>query len=195
MKLSFWYPCKPLGINQGWGVNGAYYQSQGIDIKGHNGTDYFAPDGVPVRASHDGEVIRIEIDGFGGLGINLRTLVPVELNTGTSTFIKSIYWHLKTGSIRVKAGDLVKTGDIMALADNTGLSTGSHLHFSIKPIAQDKNGNWINTEPNNGYQGSIDNTPYMNGYFAVDKSSVLTTMSLIINDMKQAVALLLKLKK
>lgn len=40
--------------------------------------------------------------------------------------------HLKIGSIKVKKGDFVKAGDILALCGNSGRSPEPHLHFQIQ---------------------------------------------------------------
>lgn len=39
--------------------------------------------------------------------------------------------HLKTGSVRVKAGDTVKQGDVIGLLGNSGNSDGPHLHYQL----------------------------------------------------------------
>jgi hypothetical protein len=43
----------------------------------------------------------------------------------------AFYAHLKPGSIKVKEGDSVKSGDVMACVGNTGNTTGPHLHMHI----------------------------------------------------------------
>jgi len=43
----------------------------------------------------------------------------------------SRYCHLAFGSIKVKAGDYIKKGQVIATIGNTGLSTAPHLHFEI----------------------------------------------------------------
>lgn len=43
----------------------------------------------------------------------------------------AFYEHLKPGSIRVKPGQKVKKGDIIAALGFTGQTTGPHLHFHI----------------------------------------------------------------
>jgi murein DD-endopeptidase len=52
--------------------------------------------------------------------------VCLDLGSGRFAF----YEHLKHGSIRVKAGQRVKSGELLALLGNSGsTSSGPHLHF------------------------------------------------------------------
>jgi murein DD-endopeptidase MepM/ murein hydrolase activator NlpD len=41
------------------------------------------------------------------------------------------YGHLKTGSVRVRPGQRVRTGQALARVGNSGLSGGAHLHFQL----------------------------------------------------------------
>jgi murein DD-endopeptidase MepM/ murein hydrolase activator NlpD len=71
-------------------------------------------------------------------GINSRA-VPITLETvgGNHVILDlggghfAFYAHLQPGKIRVKAGDRVKTGQVLAALGNTGNSTEPHLHFHI----------------------------------------------------------------
>jgi murein DD-endopeptidase MepM/ murein hydrolase activator NlpD len=182
MKLQLKYPVTPFHVNQGFGVNGAYYQANGINIKGHNGLDLQAYHGQPVYASHDG-VAFYEEDNNAGHGMVVISNQPYDYKGGQSYF-KTIYWHfidplkepkydlpLYKYGVNSGRGIPVKAGDQIGWADSTGLSTGDHLHFGLKPImggrapsfgdAPDVNiGQWVNVEGDNGYQGAIDPTPY-----------------------------------
>lgn len=178
-KFELWYPVKPFHLNQGWGTRGDYYQANGINIVGHNGWDFWAPDSWLVRAAHDGIVEYVGRDDKGGLGIVLVTEKEFVYGN-TSAYYKTIYWHLKEKmevNIFVKQGDRVKVGQVIALADNTGLSTGSHLHFGLKAMKKDANGNFYNIEQNNGYLGAIDPTPYWNKYYAEDYEQVMKNLN------------------
>lgn len=163
MKLSLYNPLKRCFITQGFGKDTApemlaTYQS--IGLKGHNGLDYYAEDGTPVYATHDGRVTFAGYDGGGGLGVVIRTNEEYEHGDGVAYF-KTIYWHLKKDSLLVTGGQEVKRGQQIGEADNTGMSTGSHLHFGLKPIAKGENDwTWFNTEQNNGMLGAIDPSPY-----------------------------------
>lgn len=54
--------------------------------------------------------------------------VALDLGNGRYAF----YEHLKHGSIRVKPGDRVRAGDVLALLGNSGSSSsGPHLHFHL----------------------------------------------------------------
>ena len=43
----------------------------------------------------------------------------------------AMYAHLKTGSIKVKAGDRLTSGQVIALLGNSGNTDGPHLHFQV----------------------------------------------------------------
>jgi len=44
---------------------------------------------------------------------------------------KTIYAHLLNSPLQVAVGVQVKAGQVIAIADNSGFSTGSHLHFEV----------------------------------------------------------------
>lgn len=178
MKLSLWYPIKPAFVNQYFGDNAiGFYISLGM--KGHNGWDFQATDGQPIRAAHDGVVTFTGEDGSGGLGVVVRTTQQYEYEGGLSYF-KTVYWHCQKGSFQVKPGDQVFVGKILARADNTGMSTGTHLHFGLKPILPGENDwEWFNIAQNNGYFGSIDPKPYFNKFYAEDSENVIKSLELL----------------
>lgn len=83
----------------------------------HDGTDFAAPCGTPVRAAAAGVVRRVPTDGAYG------KRVVIEHAGGLTT----AYAHLSSRS--VSRGDRVSVGEVIGRAGNTGLSTGCHLHL------------------------------------------------------------------
>ena len=128
-------------LSQKFGENPSIYAQFGLI--GHNGLDWPCYTGTEVYASHDG-IVETSIDSASGLGVVIK-----------GNGLKTIYWHFKNFSVSM--GDEVKTGDLIGHADNTGFSTGSHLHYGLKLL--DLNGNVLNR--NNGYDGAIDPTSYL----------------------------------
>ncbi|MEH3107747.1 MAG: M23 family metallopeptidase [Sphingomonas fennica] len=57
----------------------------------------------------------------------------VSLNVGPRRF--AIYEHLRPGSVRVRPGQRVKSGDIIGALGFTGDSTGPHLHLPVAECA------------------------------------------------------------
>ncbi|MBU0474175.1 MAG: M23 family metallopeptidase [Bacteroidetes bacterium] len=87
----------------------------------HNGVDFLAKLNTPVYAPGSG-IIEFA-DRKGGLG---KTIV---INHGFG--YKTYYGHLN--KYKVKKGQKVKRGDLIALSGNSGsLSTGPHLHYEVK---------------------------------------------------------------
>jgi murein DD-endopeptidase MepM/ murein hydrolase activator NlpD len=89
--------------------------------KPHKGMDMAAHVGEPVYAIADGEVIYAG-DGLRGYG----NVVILRHDRKTS----SLYAH--NSELKVKQGDQVTKGTLVALLGNTGHSTGPHVHFEIR---------------------------------------------------------------
>jgi murein DD-endopeptidase MepM/ murein hydrolase activator NlpD len=182
LKLA--YPAKPWKVNQGFGENPANYAWLGIN--GHNGIDVGVPTGTLVSAAHDGIVVFTGADGSGGETIILRTTEAYD-----GVYYKTIYVHLKSGTYKVKPGDVVTTGQPLAESNNTGWSSGPHLHFGLKPVARGENDwEWYNTEQNNGFKGAIDPAPFFTGEYAED----IWKLKQKINILKQLVELWKKIR-
>ncbi len=104
--------------------------------KMHNGMDFTAKTGTPVFATGDAVVKKAKRSrGFGNL-------IVLDHGFGYETY----YAHLS--EFEVRRGDKVKRGEIIAKVGNTGLSTGSHLHYEVH-----KNGRVVN--PINFYHGDL----------------------------------------
>lgn len=95
----------------------------------HHGVDIAAPTNAAIRAITDGIVVYA--DPHGGYG----NFVVLKHANG----LTSHYGHCNT--LRVKVGQMVRGGDIVATVGSTGLSTGPHLHFEIR-----RNGSPFNPE-------------------------------------------------
>jgi murein DD-endopeptidase MepM/ murein hydrolase activator NlpD len=55
----------------------------------------------------------------------------------------AMYAHLKNGSLRVKDGERVKRGQVIAEVGNSGDATGPHLHFQLSDSAEPISGEGI----------------------------------------------------
>ena len=103
-----------------------YFGSTAGRSSAHRGLDFNPGLGAPIQAIADG-VVSFSDDNGGSLGSVI--MIDHVINGQTVT---SVYAHAITGSLRFKAGDQVKVGDIVALTGDTGYSTGPHLHFEIR---------------------------------------------------------------
>lgn len=95
----------------------------------HGGNDYAVAAGTPVYAAANGIVVKA-IDGMSGTTNSPNYGNEVELQH--SNGLRTIYGHLKCNSIRVKTGQIVKTGQMVGLSGNTGWSSTPHLHFEVR---------------------------------------------------------------
>ena len=89
--------------------------------KTHQGTDYAAAYGTPVRATADGSV---EVAGrSGGYG----NLVEIRHANG----IRTRYGHLSSFATGLRVGQRVHQEQVIGYVGATGLATGPHLHYEF----------------------------------------------------------------
>lgn len=147
------YPLEGIGsipgiyLTQEFGGNPEIYAQFGL--KGHNGLDWAAPRGTPLLAVHDGTIqFLTENTDYGtGYGKDVR----LYFNEDGFTY-DCIYAHLDRYEGQPRE---VKEGEIIGYTDNTGFSTGDHLHFGMRKLL-----NGAVVDYNNGYFGYFDPTPF-----------------------------------
>lgn len=86
----------------------------------HLGLDFRVPSGTPVEAMNDATVLLARPLYFEG------NFVVLDHGQGLLT----IYMHLS--EFKVKEGDRVKRGQVIALSGGTGRATGPHLHAGVR---------------------------------------------------------------
>ncbi|OHA86396.1 MAG: hypothetical protein A2726_02670 [Candidatus Zambryskibacteria bacterium RIFCSPHIGHO2_01_FULL_35_32] len=91
----------------------------------HNGIDFRASRGTPVKAVLDGVV-----KGFGNTDeqkgcYSYGKWILIDHPNGLST----LYAHLDL--IKVSSGQTIKTGEVIGYSGQTGYSTGPHLHLTV----------------------------------------------------------------
>jgi hypothetical protein len=127
-------------VSQYFGLNPEMYKK--FNLLGHNGIDFGLPTGTPVISPHKGTVKETAFDPLG-YGWYIKIENDVE---------GSVLAHLELGSIMAKVGDYIDEGQKIGLSDNSGNSTGPHLHWGYYRFPRDRA---------NGFNGFIDQTPYL----------------------------------
>lgn len=95
----------------------------------HNGVDYGTPNGANYYAPNSGKVTAARFDlppNMTGQQYGYGNYIRIDHGGGWTT----LGAHLLEGYVSV--GSTVVAGQLVAKTDNTGWSTGPHLHFEIK---------------------------------------------------------------
>jgi murein DD-endopeptidase MepM/ murein hydrolase activator NlpD len=104
----------------------------------HYGTDFGVPNGTSVLAMADGVVVKVGMDvqplskphpRSGKLVRGWGRYVVVKHTDGSAT----LYAHLQTDGVKVQEQSKVTKGTLLATSDNSGGSSGPHLHVEYAP--------------------------------------------------------------
>ncbi len=90
------------------------------DRPNHHGMDFKVDVGTPITTPFDGVVTRINWNTAGNGNC-------VEIRHQDGVLAK----HLHLSETKVRPGDRVRAGQVIALSGNTGRSTGPHLHYQL----------------------------------------------------------------
>jgi murein DD-endopeptidase MepM/ murein hydrolase activator NlpD len=102
----------------------------------HRGSNKYAidwkmPEGTTIYAARGGLVVKVKDDSDRGGGSlkydRYNNYVLIRHDDGTLGH----YCHLQKDGVKVIPGQVVRTGDTIALSGNTGFSSGPHLHFCV----------------------------------------------------------------
>lgn len=142
-------PIEPFELTQEFGENPEWYARFGL--KGHNGWDLRTqypdtPKGFRnILASWLSKFYTQGNEGNDGFGLYFEVIVQLY-NT-----YKLTYAHCNS----IENFQTKNEGETMGISDNTGNSTGSHLHLTVKRGSL-QNGKFISDNYNNGYFGAIE---------------------------------------
>ena len=214
MKLRLYYPVRPFRVNQKWGdnvpcvrnfglpsqliVNGAnnFTCPAGFDklyahwgMSGHNGMDLQT--GVQsIYAACDGIVVEQQTVPARGLGLGILTNEQYDFGNMGTHFIKIRYWHLK--SFYCSVGDRITAGQLIGISNNTGYSSGNHLHFEGQLYDKDPGGHPKLFAPLGSIAGSIDLEPFFVGMYADEVPDKIASLRAQIAALLQRLAALIK---
>ncbi len=90
--------------------------------RAHQGVDYAAPVGTPIKAAGDGRVTFVGVKGGYG------KCVTIDHGGGYST----LYGHLSRFKHGMHSGMHVTQEQVIGFVGMTGLATGPHLHFEVR---------------------------------------------------------------
>ena len=113
-----------------WPVNGRITSQYGMRVhpitgvyKLHDGTDFGAGCGTPIRAAASGTIISQYYNGAYGN--------RVILNNGTMRGVNVVTTYNHLSRFAKSSGSRVKRGQVIGYVGSTGYSTGCHLHFMV----------------------------------------------------------------
>jgi len=96
--------------------------------RNHDGIDIAAKSGTPIRAAEAGRVIH------SGRGLGDYGNVVIVKHAGRYS---TVYAHNRRN--RVRKGDFVEKGQVIAEVGKTGNATGPHVHFEVRRDRQPQN--------------------------------------------------------
>ena len=91
------------------------------EMRDHNGVDYAAPPGTPIRATADGRIVQRGWNGGYGRAVVIQH----------GERYRTLYAHLSRFRDGVGHGARVEQGDIIGYVGESGLATGPHVHYEL----------------------------------------------------------------
>lgn len=160
MKLELFYPIKPYIVNQPWGVKNDFYKQFGFSQ--HNGVDI--RNFGKLYAELDCEYYRtLWQPNGGGLTLGVLSTNTYDFPDGQYRILID-YLHLER--LILQPNQKAKVGELIAIPDNTGVTTGPHCHIQYRRVKV--NGAIVTNADKNQANGSFDPEPYRNGWYALD---------------------------
>jgi len=167
VNLKIHIPFEPFNITQTWGEHNTAYEQFGFTR--HNGLDCRPTPGIakfPIYCPVEGFKVHLTRYTPNGGGNECYLISKDKLQIGDKECHAMLaFFHGE--KIFVKAGDDVSLGELFMVGDNTGFSTGPHLHLGLYRV--DYNGAQVTyLDTNVDANRSHDPIPYLDWTSAQD---------------------------
>jgi hypothetical protein len=132
---------KEFTLDQGYGGSFSHYLANK-----QNALDFNLPVGTLITASRSGVVVSVK-DDSDKHGKSIKYISYgnfITIYHGDGTF--SDYYHIQKDGSKVKIGDTVSAGQVIALSGNTGWTSGPHLHFQVYKYSENMEMKTIKTK-------------------------------------------------
>lgn len=149
-------PQYKLDFTQRFGQNLMNYKQFGL--VGHNGIDIRGEFRTPIVAPYRMFVTTVN-DSDRNRGLSVRSETETVNINGEHVKLGFIFGHFD--EIVAKPYHWMEKGQLVGFMDNTGYSSGNHVHFEIRPWWSENKNTWYLLDGNNGYAGSIDPEPFL----------------------------------
>jgi murein DD-endopeptidase MepM/ murein hydrolase activator NlpD len=122
-------------------IKGHFYQARGERV--HHAADILTARNTPILAVDDGRIARLFRSALGGI-----TVYQFDPNSRYVFY----YAHLERYAAGLKAGDVVRKGQVIGFVGTSGNAppTCPHLHFSINRLDDEKR--WWTGTPIDPYE-------------------------------------------
>lgn len=127
-------------VSQYYGENLEYYKQFGL-AHGHEGVDFATPNGTEIYSPLNGIIVRDVVDDID-YGNAVVIWDPVQ---------KCAVWFCHLQDVLVSPSEAVQAGQLLGHTNNTGNTTGPHVHVNF--VETDENG--YRTNMNNGEEGFL----------------------------------------
>jgi murein DD-endopeptidase MepM/ murein hydrolase activator NlpD len=173
-----------MSFTQKYGIT-PYSQNTGIykPMLGHNGIDLAGDNGTPIIAPC--KIFITDIGYDSGYGNRIFAETETLLENGEAYKLEFIFAHLF--EIEIGAYKWRDVGSLIGLMGSTGNSTGSHLHFGIRPYKRQADGSFLQIFVDNGYRGYVNPELFIKQSLIFDKQYLINLNNMLKENEKKII--------
>jgi murein DD-endopeptidase MepM/ murein hydrolase activator NlpD len=116
-----------------------YDEHDGSDFMLDGGFDAMDAGSTPILAAYPGVVVETQDGNYDRCHATVNG-VDCDGNPMAANYVilehtggyRTLYWHMKSGSVAVEVGQEVACGESLGLVGSSGNSSGPHLHFELQ---------------------------------------------------------------
>jgi len=162
------------------GVYGRYKRK----YRPHNGLDFAGFEGTPLVFPCD---CWLSYTGSDQKGYGNFAFFETESFKRNGDRVKVEYVLAHMRFIHARPHRHYKKGELLGYMGSTGMSTGSHTHFGMRPLIEEKDGSWTYMFKDMAARGYIDPTPCLETKPVYDKQILINSKNMLDKNEKKII--------